>query len=433
MKKIIVTGLLIISAPLLGALQQYAGKTFTPNVNVAPSYKFNAPTNHNTNYKFDQSITPTTDYRNYSSFNQQQIGSYKPVVTNQPNMEQARQLMEQAKQSTASSNMMKKYAAARSYSTSNAQQGSSWWNKLLVWLGIGTAVSIATSSNKEEEKPKYSYQQQLKDEKELTTKLTITLEKEQYLTQSPVLEEIRLSLLDDLKTLNKHEPFPKNIKYAINRVLSIVNTYRLILIEHEVANQQDNFHCLGGPLFDPQVIQKCDSLKKLSSKIKAQKDWANGPNMSDITYTILNDPQYNFLVEKFFTSTSLNNFDSKYVELYLEKLKTKNLNKNYWNYLEDINQIKNEIEAPNNYISKFENIRERILVEILLKSCNIQIDGLTNFSSSSNFKENEFYWLKKVGQRQQFQEHKNYLEKQQEAKQNRQREYLFDQGYQRYN
>src|ERR1700735_5087088 len=107
MKKIIVVGLLIISAPVLGAMQ-YAGKAITPA--ATPSYgKFTTPI-YNVNYnKFNQNITPTP-YRNISSFNQQQISGYKPTVTNQsynqPNMEQARQLMEQAKPTT--SDMMKK-------------------------------------------------------------------------------------------------------------------------------------------------------------------------------------------------------------------------------------------------------------------------------------------------------------------------------------
>ena len=137
MNKILIVGLLIMSSPLLGALQ-YTGKSFTPKVNVTPISKFNIPTN----YKFNQSITPAiTTYRNIS-FNQQLMGIYKPIDTNQPNIEQARQLVEQAKPTT--SVMMKKYAAARSYST---QQNGSWWNRLLLWLGIGTAVGIAASNS----------------------------------------------------------------------------------------------------------------------------------------------------------------------------------------------------------------------------------------------------------------------------------------------
>ena len=138
MKKIIVLGLLIIGIPVLGALRPYVEKAITPT--ATSSYtKFNIPT-YNVNYnKFNQNIIPATTYRNISSFNQQQISGYKPAITNQPNMEQARQLVEQAKQSNT--NMMKKYAAAKAYSTSTTQQSSSWLNRLLLWLGIGTAVA----------------------------------------------------------------------------------------------------------------------------------------------------------------------------------------------------------------------------------------------------------------------------------------------------
>jgi len=75
-KKIIVIGLLIVSAPLLGALQQYAGKTFpktyTPSYNFSSYNKFNTP---NYNYPNYTNITPTTNNRNYSWFTQQPVPS----------------------------------------------------------------------------------------------------------------------------------------------------------------------------------------------------------------------------------------------------------------------------------------------------------------------------------------------------------------------